>query len=68
MNSPHTDAHLESEAEINKDERYLVPGLVRGLAILKLFDQNHQEMTISEIAEKIFEIIRVYIEKIFIET
>lgn len=53
MNSPHTDALLEVEAEINKDERYLVPGLIRGLAILKLFDPNHQEMTISEIAEKI---------------
>lgn len=53
MNPTNTDALLELETETNKDERYLVPGLVRGLAILKLFDQDHQEMTISEIAEKI---------------
>jgi IclR family pca regulon transcriptional regulator len=53
MNSTNTDPLLELETETNKDERYLVPGLVRGLAILKLFDQNHQEMTISEIAEKL---------------
>lgn len=53
MNSINTDALLEQETESNNDERYLVPGLVRGLAVLKLFDQNNQEMTISEIAEKI---------------
>lgn len=53
MNSISKDGLLEHETESNNDERYLVPGLVRGLAILKLFDQNHQEMTISEIAEKI---------------
>ena len=47
------DALLEQNAEPNNDERYLVPGLVRGLAIIKLFDQQHQEMTISEIAEKL---------------
>jgi len=40
------------EAEITKnDDRYLVPGLVRGLAILQAFNQEAQEMTISEIAE-----------------
>ncbi|MEZ2902128.1 IclR family transcriptional regulator [Acinetobacter terrestris] len=53
MNSISKDDLLEHETESNNDERYLVPGLVRGLAILKLFDQNHQEMTISEIAEKL---------------
>ncbi|MDR0236187.1 IclR family transcriptional regulator [Acinetobacter sp.] len=53
MNSTTTDVLLEQNAESNTDERYLVPGLVRGLAILKLFDQHHQEMTISEIAEKL---------------
>lgn len=53
MTSTNKDVQLEQETEANNDERYLVPGLVRGLAILKLFDQNHQEMTISEIAEKI---------------
>lgn len=53
MNSINTDALIEQETESNNDERYLVPGLVRGLAVLKLFDQNHQEMTISEIAEKL---------------
>ena len=53
MNLINTDALLEQNAEPNNDERYLVPGLVRGLAILKLFDQQHQEMTISEIAEKL---------------
>lgn len=48
------NSELDITQELNKnDERYLVPGLVRGLAILKLFDRNHQEMTISEIAEKI---------------
>ena len=53
MNSINNDASLEKETESSNDERYLVPGLIRGLAILKLFDQHHQEMTISEIAEKI---------------
>ena len=33
------------------DDRYLVPGLVRGLAILQAFNQQAQEMTITEIAE-----------------
>lgn len=53
MNSINKNASLEQETESTNDDRYLVPGLVRGLAILKLFDQHHQEMTISEIAEKI---------------
>lgn len=53
MNSINKDAPLEQESESTNNERYLVPGLVRGLAILKLFDPQHQEMTISEIAEKI---------------
>ncbi len=40
------------EAEITKnDDRYLVPYFVRGLAILQAFNQEAQEMTISEIAE-----------------
>ena len=52
MNSINNDASIEKETESSNDERYLVPGLIRGLAILKLFDQHHQEMTISEIAEK----------------
>ncbi|AOA58870.1 IclR family transcriptional regulator [Acinetobacter larvae] len=51
MNS--TNILLKQDTEANLDDRYLVPGLVRGLAILKLFDQHHQEMTISEIAEKL---------------
>lgn len=40
----------ESETTKN-DDRYLVPGLVRGLAILQAFNQQAQEMTITEIAE-----------------
>lgn len=40
----------ESDA-IKNEERYLVPGLVRGLAILQAFNQQTQEMTITEIAE-----------------
>ena len=40
------------ESELTKnDDRYLAPGLVRGLAILQAFDQQTQEMTITEIAE-----------------
>lgn len=53
MNSTNTNAPAEQETDTGNDERYLVPGLIRGLAILKLFDHHHQEMTISEIAEKI---------------
>jgi IclR family pca regulon transcriptional regulator len=53
MNSIDLNMQSEQELESNHDERYLVPGLIRGLAVLKLFDQNHQEMTISEIAEKL---------------
>lgn len=45
---------LPSDQDIKKnEERYLVPGLLRGLSILSLFDAENQEMTISEIAEKI---------------
>lgn len=40
----------ESETTKN-DDRYLVPWLVRGLAILQAFNQQAQEMTITEIAE-----------------
>ena len=53
MNEMNIAAPVEQDTDTGIDERYLVPGLVRGLAILKLFDQHHQEMTISEIAEKI---------------
>ena len=35
------------------DDRYLVPGLMRGLAVLELFDSLHTEMTITEIADKL---------------
>lgn len=53
MNSTQQEVALEQGTESTHDERYLVPGLVRGLAVLKLFDPTHQEMTISEIAEKL---------------
>ena len=49
-----TEAKEMEDQETNKSEdRYLVPGLVRGLSILALFNSENQEMTISEIAEKI---------------
>ncbi|MBP6116170.1 MAG: IclR family transcriptional regulator [Neisseriaceae bacterium] len=35
------------------EERYLVPGLMRGLAILELFGHEQQALTISELAEKL---------------
>lgn len=50
MNIPTTTTATDQ----NKNEdRYIVPGLMRGLAILALFNENNQEMTISEIAEKL---------------
>lgn len=52
MNSTEAEVTLDQEANKNED-RYLVPGLVRGLSILALFNEDNQEMTISEIAEKI---------------
>ncbi|MDY6450238.1 IclR family transcriptional regulator [Acinetobacter faecalis] len=52
MNSTEVEVMLDQEVNKNED-RYLVPGLIRGLAILALFDEDNQEMTISEIAEKI---------------
>lgn len=52
MSSTQTDVVFEQETHKNED-RYLVPGLVRGLSILALFDEHNQEMTISEIAEKL---------------
>lgn len=52
MNSTEAEVMLDQETHKNED-RYLVPGLVRGLSILSLFNENNQEMTISEIAEKI---------------
>lgn len=52
MNSTlHELAH--EDVQEKSEERYLVPGLVRGLAILNLFNHSNQEMTISEIAEKL---------------
>lgn len=49
-----TEAKEMKDQETNKNEdRYCVPGLVRGLSILTLFNAENQEMTISEIAEKI---------------
>lgn len=33
------------------EEKYIVPGLIRGLAILEAFNRESTEMTISEIAE-----------------
>lgn len=50
MNSSIETDSQESDA-IKNEERYLVPGLVRGLAILQAFNQQTQEMTITEIAE-----------------
>lgn len=52
MNSNEVEVMQEQETNKNED-RYLVPGLIRGLSILALFDEDNQEMTISEIAEKI---------------
>ncbi|MDM1781270.1 IclR family transcriptional regulator [Acinetobacter indicus] len=49
-----TETKEVEDQETNKNEdRYLVPGLVRGLSILALFNAENHEMTISEIAEKI---------------
>lgn len=41
----------KNQKQQKNDDRYLVPGLVRGLAILQAFNQQAQEMTITEIAE-----------------
>lgn len=47
------------EVSVNKsqsntsDVRYLVPGLVRGLAVLEAFNHESTEMTITEIAENL---------------
>lgn len=35
------------------DDRYIVPGLVRGLAVLQQFSRNKREVSISELAEAI---------------
>ncbi|MFC6669867.1 IclR family transcriptional regulator [Marinobacterium aestuariivivens] len=35
------------------DDRYIVPGLVRGLAVLQQFSRNRRELSISELAEAI---------------
>ncbi len=35
------------------DDRYIVPGLVRGLAVLQQFSKNKREQSISELAEAI---------------
>ncbi len=45
------DEDLQENEETKNDDRYLVPGLVRGLAILQAFNKEAKEMTISEIAE-----------------
>lgn len=37
----------------NKAEQYIVPGLVRGLAVLQVFDNRHKELSMAEIAERI---------------
>ena len=45
------DDTTEDLSNNKNEERYLVPGLVRGLAVLQAFNQEASEMTISEIAE-----------------
>ena len=48
------DDTTEDLSNNKNEERYLVPGLVRGLAVLQAFNQVASEMTISEIAEIIY--------------
>lgn len=43
----------EPPEEEQVDERYLVPGLLRGLAVLQLFTRESPELTLSEIAAKL---------------
>lgn len=38
---------------MEKDDRYIVPGLVRGLAALKEFSKENSELSVTEIAEAI---------------
>ena len=52
MNTSETETVADQDTNKNED-RYIVPGLMRGLAILALFNEHNQEMTISEIAEKL---------------
>lgn len=40
------------ETESDED-RYLVPGLIRGFAVLDIFTTEHQELTLSEIARRL---------------
>lgn len=48
----HESIEKQVEDTLSKnDERYLVPGLIRGLAILEAFNRESTEMTITEIAE-----------------
>lgn len=42
------DAHARNTEQL--DERYIVPGLLRGLAILEGFDRERQEQSIAEMA------------------
>ena len=43
----------DSEQAGEQQDRYIVPGLVRGLSILRIFSNEHQELSIAEIARKI---------------
>lgn len=49
--NPVLDDTVEDTTAPKNEERYLVPGLIRGLAILQAFNQGASEMTITEIAE-----------------
>ena len=46
-----TAAATDDDQAHKNDERYLVPGLIRGLAILEAFNREAREMTITDIAE-----------------
>ncbi|MBT0668145.1 IclR family transcriptional regulator [Novosphingobium profundi] len=43
----------QSETSSEIDERYIVPGLVRGLQVLQSFTRERQEQTVAEVARQI---------------
>lgn len=55
MTAAETKSKSKSEAtEVKSNEdRYIVPGLVRGLQALLNFDKNHPEQTLAEIATRL---------------
>lgn len=51
--TPPTNTPVDAPTETGEADRYIVPGLVRGLDILQSFSNEHAEMGVADIARRV---------------